>query len=77
VCWRFASKGFIGFTTTQAGKPRPVFIFFLLPLVPVAGLLFLLGAERLERSYQDAGLRTFDRSSSALGDTVARAREAS
>jgi hypothetical protein len=54
-----------------------VAIFLLVPLVPVAGPLFLLGAERLERGHQDSGLSAYARSKSALGDTVDRAREVS
>jgi hypothetical protein len=51
-----------------------VLVVLLVPLVPVAGLLFLLGAERLER-IDKSGLRQFARSQSALGDTVDRVRE--
>jgi hypothetical protein len=59
----------------QAGKSyRVLLAFVVVPLVPVAALLFLLAVERLE-GRDNPGIREFKRSQSALGDTVDRARE--
>jgi hypothetical protein len=64
------------FGWTYTGNSRPVLILLLVPLLPAAGLLFLLGVEQLERlGVDDAALREYARSKSALGDTIDRARE--
>jgi len=51
-----------------------VFAFLLVPLIPIAALLFLLGAERLEQGLNDSDFAGFRRSQSALADTVDRSR---
>jgi hypothetical protein len=51
-----------------------VLTLLLVPLVPVAALLFLLGAERLEHGLNDSQAAEFARSRSALGEAVERAR---
>jgi hypothetical protein len=54
-----------------------VLAVLLVPLVPIAALLLLLGAERLEHGLQDSDLSGFARSQSALAGAVDRSRDES
>jgi hypothetical protein len=61
-------------TAVPVGKICSVLALFLVPLLPIAGLLFLLGAERLEDGLRKSEYEGFARSQSALAEAVDRAR---